>query len=321
MEILMSEHGPTTGEPVLVLGATGKQGGATARALLASGTPVRALVRDPSSERAQALVQLGASLAVGDLDDPTSLAEPCVGVRAVFSVFMPDMRNPEADSERVQAKHIVAAAVAAGVPHFVHTSVSGANEYEQAPGWADGRWHRSYSVQAPPISDYWTSKADVDDLVRAAGFPVWTILRPTTFMEMFRRPSVYFEGFTGNRLMAVANPETIVKLIAVEDIGRAAAAAITDCERFNGVELHLVGDALTYAEICEVLSNAWDEQILPPDLPMSPEQALAKGMVAPIVQATEWTRDVGHPAPVEQLRSFGIEPLTFKAWALSEAAR
>lgn len=38
--------------PVLVTGATGGQGGASARALLAAGIPVRALVRDPHTQRA-----------------------------------------------------------------------------------------------------------------------------------------------------------------------------------------------------------------------------------------------------------------------------
>ncbi|MFE7639364.1 NmrA family NAD(P)-binding protein, partial [Kitasatospora sp. NPDC057518] len=40
--------------PVLVVGATGQQGGATARALLKAGVAVRALVRDPATARARA---------------------------------------------------------------------------------------------------------------------------------------------------------------------------------------------------------------------------------------------------------------------------
>jgi uncharacterized protein YbjT (DUF2867 family) len=318
----MTEQTTTIDGPVLVVGATGKQGGATARALLEGGVPVRALVRDPESERAKALTELGATLAVGDLYDQATLAEACAGVRAVFTVFMPDMAKPEADSERVQARNIVGAARAAQVPHLVHTSVSGAEQYEQAPGWAEGRWHRSYSEQAAPISDYFLSKSYVDDLVRTAGFPTWTILRPTTFMEMYRRPSVYFEGFTGDRLMAVADPDTVVKLIAVADIGRTAAAALTDPAGFDGVELHLAGDVLTHNQIAEVLSRAWSERILAPELPMSPEQALTKGMVAPIVQATEWNRDVGHPAAdPDQLRAHGIDPLTLEAWAQTTPGR
>jgi len=44
---------PVDPAPALVVGATGQQGGASARALLAAGIPVRALVRDPSAERAR----------------------------------------------------------------------------------------------------------------------------------------------------------------------------------------------------------------------------------------------------------------------------
>ena len=314
MEELMNEHVPDE-LPVLVVGGTGKQGGSTARALLARGIPVRALVRDPQSPAAQALAALGATLAVGDLDDPASLEEPCTGVRAVFAVFMPDVMNPEADAERTHAKNLVPVAKAAGVPHFVQTSVSGAGRHQEAPGWDEGRWHRSYHDLVPPISEYWISKEDVNELVRGAGFPAWTILYPATFMEMFRRPSVYFEDRTSSRLMAVADPETTVPIIAVEDIGRAAAAAIADPDRFNGVELDLAGSVLTYHQMAEVLTRAWGEQILPPELPMSTETALAKGMVPPIVQASEWNRDAGQPAHPDQLRAYGIEPLSLEAWA------
>ncbi|MFD0891706.1 NmrA family NAD(P)-binding protein, partial [Streptosporangium algeriense] len=43
---------PESSSFVLVVGATGKQGGAVARALLRSGVPVHALVRDPGTESA-----------------------------------------------------------------------------------------------------------------------------------------------------------------------------------------------------------------------------------------------------------------------------
>ena len=49
----------------LVFGATGQQGGAVARALRAQGREVRAFVRDPHSEKAQALRAAGITLAAG----------------------------------------------------------------------------------------------------------------------------------------------------------------------------------------------------------------------------------------------------------------
>jgi uncharacterized protein YbjT (DUF2867 family) len=58
---------------MLVLGATGQQGGATARALAADGWSVRALVRDKQGSKAQDLESLGVELVLGDFQDPTSL--------------------------------------------------------------------------------------------------------------------------------------------------------------------------------------------------------------------------------------------------------
>jgi uncharacterized protein YbjT (DUF2867 family) len=47
---------------VLVTGATGKQGGRVARALLGKGHTVRALTRKPDSPAAQELKKLGADI-------------------------------------------------------------------------------------------------------------------------------------------------------------------------------------------------------------------------------------------------------------------
>ncbi len=58
---------------ILVTGATRQQGGATARHLLKNGWQIRALVRDPNKEQAQALKSLGVELVQGDLNDRASL--------------------------------------------------------------------------------------------------------------------------------------------------------------------------------------------------------------------------------------------------------
>jgi uncharacterized protein YbjT (DUF2867 family) len=55
---MKEEHGMTK-KIILVTGATGNQGGATARHLLSDGWQVRALVRNPSSETAISLARAG----------------------------------------------------------------------------------------------------------------------------------------------------------------------------------------------------------------------------------------------------------------------
>src|SRR5690349_15597550 len=98
---------------VLVTGATGKQGGATARALLAAGIGVRALVRDPA--KARPLADLGAELVRGDLNDPASLRAAAEGVRGVFSVQIADLDDLGGDGEVIRGRNLVAAAREVGV--------------------------------------------------------------------------------------------------------------------------------------------------------------------------------------------------------------
>src|SRR5690606_14788163 len=104
-------------EFVIVTGATGKQGGAVARALLRGGLPVHVRVLDPGSEPAAALGSLGAVSVRGDLGDVASLRAALAGARGVFSVQVPDLAAPAGDSEVRHGRNLVEAARAAGVEH------------------------------------------------------------------------------------------------------------------------------------------------------------------------------------------------------------
>jgi uncharacterized protein YbjT (DUF2867 family) len=297
----------TDSAPVLVTGATGRQGGATARALLAAGVPVRALVRDPATDRARAVAALGAELVTGDLHDRGSVIRAAEGARAVFSVQMAPKTAEgfDFDGEVAQGVKLVEGAKAAGVPQFVHTSVSGAGQHVEAPGWAEGRW----ASMEPTFG----AKSEIQDRVRAAGFPHWTLLKPCFVMENFL-PSMAFlfpHGIEGG-LVSVVHPETRLSLVAVDDIGRAAAAAIAAPERFDGVELELASDYLSMTEIAEILSRALGMHLSAPD--MTEEEALAAGMPA-MGASHEWLNVIGQPARPRYARDLGIPLTGFEEWA------
>jgi uncharacterized protein YbjT (DUF2867 family) len=74
------------GSPVLVFGATGQQGGSVARALLKAGVAVRALVRDPASDKAVKLAARGVALVHRDMSEPASIRRAMPGAQGVFSV-------------------------------------------------------------------------------------------------------------------------------------------------------------------------------------------------------------------------------------------
>ncbi|MFE3824035.1 NmrA/HSCARG family protein [Streptomyces sp. NPDC059092] len=298
---------PTGSTPVLVTGATGRQGGATARALLAAGVPVRALVRDPATARAKAVEALGAELVTGDLLDRASVTRAAEGARAVFSVQMPAMSEDGIDfeDELTQGVNLIEGAKAAGVEQFVHTSVSGAGQHTEAPGWAEGRW--------AAMEPYYTTKSGLQDRVREAGFAHWTLIKPGFFMDNFL-PSMAFlfpRGVAGG-LVSVVKPGTRLSLVAVGDIGRAAAAAVAEPERFDGVELELASDYLTMTDIAAVLSRVLGTELTAPD--MTEEQALAAGMPA-MGAGHEFMNVAGQPARPEFARALGIPLTPFEKWA------
>ena len=112
------------GQPVLVTGATGRQGGAVLRHLLERGRPVRALTRHPDSPAARALAAAGVGIAAGDMDDRASLERAMRGVHGVYSVQ--DFWSSGAAREVRQGINVADAADAADAAHLVFSSVGGA---------------------------------------------------------------------------------------------------------------------------------------------------------------------------------------------------
>ncbi|MGC9376579.1 NmrA/HSCARG family protein [Streptomyces sp. MH13] len=294
---------PINSDAVLVIGATGRQGGATARALLAAEVPVRALVRDPRSKSAQAIEALGAELVRADLSDRDSLGPAVEGVRAVFSVQAPPMTETSVDfaGELVQATNLVDAAKAEGVRQFVQSSTSGVGEHTRVTGWAEGRW--------AAMADYFHTKQAIMEAVRGAGFARWTVIKPAFFME--NMPLLAPKGPRGG-LLTVLKPETELALVAVRDIGTAAAHALRDPDRFHQVELELAGDLRTMEQVAQTLSAAWGVPVTAPS--MSLEEALDAGM--PTWGAGhEWNNAVLQPARPEFARELGVPVTTFAEWA------
>ena len=154
----MTALGATSRRPIAVVGATGLQGGATARALLGANAPVRALVRRTDSEAARALTELGADLVAADLDDPESLRAAFTGVDGVFAMTTPSSDPDELriDLEVTHGHAIADAAAAASVPHVVYSSVGGAERHTGIPHFDSKRDSRNTSSRVacrPPSYD------------------------------------------------------------------------------------------------------------------------------------------------------------------------
>lgn len=289
---------------ILVTGATGAQGGATIDALLRTGIAVRALVRDPLSERARDLANRGVELAQGEFDDQSSLATAMRGVGGVFSVQMP---SPPADpqSEVRTGRNLIEAALAAGARTFVHTSVARAGDHENFVGWNEGRW----------TSSYWEGKAAVNAMVRSAGFSHWVVLKPAFMMDNYIPPKAdwMFPMLSDGILNTVMIKGAKLHLIAASDVGRFAAAAFAEEGRFHGYEIDMAAEALDADETAAISSRVTGRTITARH--MTAEAALASGLHSGLVSSQEWANVEGYKIDLPRANSYGIALEGFEPWS------
>jgi uncharacterized protein YbjT (DUF2867 family) len=222
--------------PILVTGATGNQGGATARRLLAGGWPVRALVRDPAAPAAVALAAAGAELARGDFDDPASLPPALDGAAAVFGIppvaFGP--AGPDRDLEVTRGRALIDAAARAGISQVVFSTVASASA--ESTGSA--------------------GKALVEQYLRDH-IAQPTVLRPVRFMTNYLSFGMMgIEGIAGGVHRHLFPAHEPMQVIALEDIAEFAALAFADPARFAGRTLELAGDEPTPVEAAAAISEA-----------------------------------------------------------------
>src|SRR4051812_47782074 len=108
---------------ISVVGATGSQGGSVARALLADGGyRVRAITRDASSPKAEALADLGAEVVEARLEDEDSLRRAFDGAYGAFLVT-PFWEHLSAAKELDEVRNLIAAAKAADLKHVVWSTL------------------------------------------------------------------------------------------------------------------------------------------------------------------------------------------------------
>ena len=278
-------------DKILVTGATGQQGGAVARELLAAGHSVRAMTRKPDGDAAQALAALGAEVVAGDLDDTASLAAALDGVWGVFAVQNSWEAGIEGEEE--QGKRIAQLAKDAGVQHFVYTSVGGADRKTGIP--------------------HFDNKFRVEEKVRSLGFPSYTVLRPVFFMENFLSP--WYKPAIDEGNLAISMPsDTKLQMIAVADIGKYGRMAFEQHDKMNGKAIELAGDDMTMPRAAEIISKASDKSISFFQVPIEEVRKFSDDFALMF----EWFDRMGYDSDIQgNAKEYGIEPTSLEEWAAS----
>jgi uncharacterized protein YbjT (DUF2867 family) len=156
---------------LLLTGATGLVGSALLRRLVAEGTQVRCLVRDPRRLGAQ---RVRVQIALGDLTDPPSFRNAMRGVHTVVHLAASIRDQPRGSIEElngIATWRMVRAAQRAGVERFVFFSVLGASTH-----------HRARFFRAKALAEQAVAEADLHStvfapsIVYAPGDPWLTLL-------------------------------------------------------------------------------------------------------------------------------------------------
>ena len=141
---------------LLLTGATGLVGSTLLPRLLADGTQVRCLVRDPRRLGAQ---RVRVQIALGDLTDPPSFRNALRGVQTVVHLAASIRDQPRGSIEElngIATWRMVEAAERQGVERFVFFSVLGASTH-----------HRTRCLRAKALAEQAVREADVSSIVFA----------------------------------------------------------------------------------------------------------------------------------------------------------
>ncbi|MBW7456593.1 NmrA/HSCARG family protein [Paenibacillus sepulcri] len=277
----------TFNRTILVLGATGQQGGAAAAHLLAEGWQVRAFTRNPSSKTAQAIAQAGAQLVSGDMGDRASLDAAVQGVYGVFSVQPPEWNPSDASTaEEIRlGKNVVDAARDAGVQHLVYSSVSGADKQSRFR---------------------YLAKWEIEQYIKRLGIRA-TVLRPSGFMESYVNPIF---GIQSGTLGEATKPDVPVKLIAVDDIGAFVTLAFKQPDKFMGKTIEIASDALTPPGIAKAIAHAVNRPVNYVQIPVK----TLRQHNETVARLYEWLNDEGYDVDFPALRNLYPGLTNFETW-------
>lgn len=274
---------------ILVFGATGQQGGSVARALINKGWPVRVMVRNPSSPASLALRDAGAELVAGNFDDIEVMRGAMTGAYGVFSVQPSSPGGTVTDDDEVRyGKTIASLASECGVQHLVYSSGGAVSD-------------------RPTGVAHFDTKAEIERHIHTLPI-VSTIVRPATFMELLVMPGF---GLDEGQFHFFMQPDGVMQVLAVEDIGKIVAAIYAQPERFKGKTFEIASDVVTGLQLQELFSAAAGRLITYSRF--SDAVLTANPFLQKLTALADDGRLVGH-ASLEEMRQLNPQLQSFESW-------
>ena len=219
---------------IAVVGATGSQGNGLVDALVNEGTfNVRAISRHPEKYSGKAH-----EVVFGDLNNVQSLKDAFKNAYGAFVVT----NSWEAEDEIAQGKNAVDAAKAAGIEHYVWSTLPDVESISNG------------EFEVP----HFTNKAKVDELVRTAGFKYYTFVQPPFYFQNFIQvmaPQPKQDGSTGWTL-PIDPTKKIFHMADINDLGKVVTGALLRPEKVgNGAYLSLASELDSFNDILQAFKE------------------------------------------------------------------
>jgi uncharacterized protein YbjT (DUF2867 family) len=194
------------------------------------------------------------------------------------------------DTEVRHGRNLADAAQAAGVRHFVYSSVAGASERTGIP--------------------HFDSKHEVEQYIRGLELP-FTVVAPVFFMENFHDASM-LEGFKQGVLAMALPPHRGLQLVALEDLAQFTETVLVLAEEFIGQRVEVASDEVTGEQAAALLTFATGRRIHYEQLPLERVRARSEDLG----RMFQWLAEVGYRADILTLRHQypGVRWHSFEAW-------
>ena len=242
---------------IVVFGATGAQGGGLVRAILNdpnSEFAVRAFTRNPDSDKAKELAQMGAELVKGDIDDAPSVHRALKGAYGGYFVtfywahFLPEKEYAEAATYAHAAKD-------AGLKHVIWSTLEDVRDYVSLEDERMPTLREKYKVP------HFDGKGESDKLFTEAGVPT-TFLRASFYWDNF----IFFgsgpkKGEDGKLYLTLPIGESPMAGIAGEDIGKCAYGIFKKGSTMIGKTIGVAGEQLTGDQMAAALGKALGKEV------------------------------------------------------------
>ena len=221
---------------ILLTGATGKTGSATAIELSNLNVPFRALIR--SEEKRGEIEALGGEVIIGSAEDRENIDQAMIGIEKLLIIL------PNCENQLEMEMQLVDSAKAEGVQHIVYMSSVEADEECISP--------------IPKL--HW----DTEVYIKNSGMQ-WTMIKPNFYMQNFVGSA---KTIIEQNKFFLPMSEGRTGMIDTRDVGKVIAKVLSE-EGHEGQSYQITGpEILSFYDVAEKFSSVLRREVLYVDMPM-----------------------------------------------------